>query len=218
MKLRIGTSGFSIKPADMLGFYAERLGAAEINNTFYRMPRASVLEGWASQVPPDFRFVLKVSQKITHYKRLRGVQEETAYLTDVVGALGGKLGSLLVQLPPNFKKDLDRLGPFLELLEGVAAAVEFRHPSWFDEETFGLLRRHDCAPVTSQTEETPDPPFAPTAGWGYLRLRRDGYTDDGLAEWKARIAAQPWDQAYVFFKHEQIAPDLAARLAADASS
>src|SRR3972149_11461367 len=102
MTLRIGTSGYSykewkgtfypedLKPADMLSFYAERLGTVEINNTFYHMPTKKLLQGWASQVPDSFRFVLKVSQKITHYKRLKGVEEEAAYLMDTIRVLGDK--------------------------------------------------------------------------------------------------------------------------------
>src|SRR5262245_25015574 len=134
MNLHVGTSGFSYKewkgffypknlPAkDMLRYYGERLRTVEINNTFYRMPRASVLQGWASEVPADFRFVLKASQKITHFQRLKDVMEPVTYLLEVAGALKERLGPLLFQLPPNMKKDASRLRSFLELLPQIGRA------------------------------------------------------------------------------------------------
>jgi uncharacterized protein YecE (DUF72 family) len=230
MNLRIGTSGYSykewkgnfypesLKAADMLSFYAQRLGTVEINNTFYRMPTLKLLDGWASQVPDTFRFVLKVSQKITHFKRLKGVEEEASYLMETVRTLGPKLGALLVQLPPNFARDDGRLSAFLDLISGVRAALEVRHPSWLEPEVFALLERHGVALVASQTDEEPEPRLVHTAPWGYLRLRKTSYQPSELEEWSKRIGAQGWDEAFVFFKHEQIAPDLAQKLSAAAVS
>ena len=230
MMLRIGTSGYSykewkgtfypedLKPADMLAYYAERLGTVEINNTFYRLPTRSLLEGWSSKVPDGFRFVLKVAQRITHFKRLKGVEEETSYLVETAGVMGDKLGALLVQLPPNFACDPARLDAFLGLLPGtMRAALEVRHPSWRNAEVLGLLERRGVALVASETDEAPAPDLARTAPWGYLRLRRSSYTPVDLSEWSRRIAGQGWNEAFVFFKHEQIAPDLAQKLAAAAS-
>jgi uncharacterized protein YecE (DUF72 family) len=141
-----GTSGFSYKPwvgrfyprkiaaGDMLRFYGQRLPACEIDNTFYRMPRADVLAGWAAQVPEDFRFTIKASRRITHFKRLKDTAEETGYLLKVVQELGSRLGALLFQLPPNLKKDTDRLARFLDLLPAeTPAAFEFREAGWFDD-------------------------------------------------------------------------------------
>ncbi|HVO39570.1 MAG TPA: DUF72 domain-containing protein [Spirochaetia bacterium] len=229
MKLRIGTSGYSykewkgtfypedLKAADMLRFYARHLGTVEINNTFYRMPTEKLLGAWASQVPETFRFVLKVSQKVTHFKRLNGVEEEVEYLLKTVGTLGEKLGALLVQIPPNFKRDDDRLKRFLGLLPaGVRAALEVRNPSWLDPEVYALLEKHGVALVASQTDEVPDPSIVTTAPWGYLRLRKSEYTPAELEEWSRTIAAQGWEEAFVFFKHEQIAPGLAEKLTAAA--
>ena len=135
MELHVGTSGYSYKEwkgpfypedlaaADMLRYYGERLGSVEINNTFYRMPKTSVLESWAEQVGDGFRFSIKASQKITHRKRLKEAGDETGYLVDTVRALGPKLGVLLFQLPPNLKADVERLEGFLAMLpEGTAAA------------------------------------------------------------------------------------------------
>ena len=230
MVLRIGTSGYSYKEwkgvfypenlaaADMLSYYARRLGTVEINNTFYRLPTAKLLEGWASQVPAEFRFVLKVSQKITHFKRLKGVEEETQYLLQALPALGGKLGALLVQLPPNLARDDQRLASFLGLLPaGLRAALEVRNPSWRDPAVYALLEKHGVALVASQTDEEPDPEIVPTAPWGYLRLRKSSYEPKELAAWSRRIAKTGWQEAFVFFKHEQIAPDLAEKMSAAAS-
>ncbi|OHD75129.1 MAG: hypothetical protein A2V99_07075 [Spirochaetes bacterium RBG_16_67_19] len=202
----------------MLSYYAQRLGTVEINNTFYRLPTAKLLEGWASQVPAEFRFVLKVSQKITHFKRLKGVEEETRYLLQALPALGGKLGALLVQLPPNLPRDDQRLAAFLDLLPaGLRAALEVRNPSWRDPAVYALLEKHGVALVASQTDEEPDPEILPTAPWGYLRLRKSSYEPKELAAWSRKIAKTGWQEAFVFFKHEQIAPDLAEKMSAAAS-
>src|SRR5882724_8208893 len=155
MNLYVGTSGYSYKewkgpfyPEDlpdkqMLRFYGERLRTVEINNTFYRMPKASVLEAWGEEVPSDFKFVLKASQRITHMQRLKDADDSVAYLLKVVAALGKRLGPLLFQLPPNFKKDAVRLQYFLARLPpDRRPALEFRHESWFDQEIFELLRDH----------------------------------------------------------------------------
>jgi uncharacterized protein YecE (DUF72 family) len=221
-----GTSGYSYKewkghfyPADlkadaMLAYYAERLKVVEINNTFYRMPKESVLLAWAAQVPEDFTFVLKASRRITHIKRLKEVGEEVRYLFQTANILGPKLGPTLFQLPPNLKKDLPRLTGFLALIpETGRAAMEFRHESWFDEETYAALRAHDVALVYSDEDEEKEAPFVSTASWGYLRLRRGSYD---LAAWATRIAAQPWSDAFVFFKHEEAGagPKMAAEFAA----
>jgi uncharacterized protein YecE (DUF72 family) len=226
MRILTGTSGYSYKewkghfyPADlkadaMLAYYSERLKVVEINNTFYRMPKESVLLAWAAQVPVDFTFVLKASRRITHIKRLKEVGEEVRYLFQTANILGPKLGPTLFQLPPNLKKDLPRLTGFLALIpETGRAAMEFRHESWFDEETYAALRAHDVALVYSDEDEEKEAPFVSTAGWGYLRLRRGSYD---LSDWAKRVAAQPWSDAFVFFKHEEAGagPKMAAEFAA----
>jgi uncharacterized protein YecE (DUF72 family) len=229
MLLRIGTSGFSykewkgvfypedLKAADMLSFYAERLKTVEINNTFYRLPTRKLLEGWSAQVPDDFRFVLKVSQKITHYKRLKDTNEEMAFLLESAQALGARLGPFLVQIPPNLKRDDDRLAVFLDLFpKGTRAAFEVRHPSWLEDPVLKILERHDVALVASQTDEEPEPLLVRTARWGYLRLRKTAYEPHELAAWAKKIAGLGWEEAFVFFKHEQIGPDLAQELSAAA--
>jgi len=221
MQVLVGTSGYAyrewkgslypkdIKSADMLRYYAERFTAVEINNTFYRMPQASVLSAWAGQVPPDFCFVLKGSQRITHMKRLKDAGEPVSYLLETADTLGPRLGPILFQLPPNFRRDLERLRAFLALLPALRPfAFEFRHESWDDEEVKAVLRERNAALVCADTEESGEDgaPIVPTADWGYLRLRRCDYTDTRLAPWRERILAQPWTRAFVFFKHEEGRP------------
>jgi uncharacterized protein YecE (DUF72 family) len=201
----------------MLSFYAERLPTVEINNTFYRLPKAAVLEEWAARTPSTFRFVLKASRKITHIHRLKDVGEMTDYLFKTAGTLGPKLGPILFQLPPYLKKDLDRLRRFCDGVARGRVAFEFRDESWLDDDVLEVLRGHDAALCVADTEGGPasdDLRLAATASFGYLRLRRDDYGDADLVRWLARIRAQPWSQAYVFFKHEDegAAPRLARRL------
>jgi uncharacterized protein YecE (DUF72 family) len=187
----------------MLRYYGECFRSVEINNTFYRMPKASVLENWAAEVPAEFKFVLKASQRITHFQRLKDAGDSLAYLLKVAGVLKERLGPLLFQLPPHFKKDLPRLREFLALLPSEAiAAFEFRDPSWFDEEIFTLLRTHRVALCIAEAEEGVEVPFVPTADWGYLRLRRPDYGDAELKTWGDRIREQNWQNAFIFFKHE----------------
>ena len=235
VRLLAGASGFAYKPwkgpfypadlpdAGMLAYYAARLPTVEINNTFYRLPKAEVLAGWAEQTPANFRFVLKASRRITHIHRLKEVGELVDYFLTTAGTLGDKLGPLLFQLPPHMKKDLERLRVFLELVpKERRVALEFRNPSWFEDDVYELLRAHDAALCVAETGSEDDDeegdsepvPLVATASWGYLRLRRDDYTDADLAAWATRIAAQPWSEAYVFFKHEDqgAAPKLALRL------
>lgn len=217
VELHTGTSGYSYKEwkgsfypedlsnAEMLSYYGERLGAVEINNTFYRLPKASVLENWAEQVPDSFLFSIKASRKITHFARLKETAAEpTEYLLSTVKTLGSRLGVVLFQLPPNFKKDLERLAAFLDTLDDATpAAFEFRHDSWKDEEVHSLLQERGVALVCADTEDSDDDePVVTTTSWGYLRLRRPDYSDEDLERWAEHVRATGWDRAMVFFKHE----------------
>lgn len=214
MKLFAGTSGYSYKewkgsfyPDDlsdkeMLHYYGGHLPAVEINNTFYRLPKADMLENWAGQVPEDFQFVLKASRKITHFKKLKDADEETNYLLSTAKTLGSRLGVILFQQPPYLRKNADLLKSFLELIPNdIRAAFEFRHHSWFDNETYALLKEKNCALCIADTEDS-DGQIVSTADWGYLRLRKPDYSETALSDWKNQIQAQNWDRAYVFFKHE----------------
>lgn len=194
--------------------YGERFRAVEINNTFFRLPKAAVLETWAADVPADFKFVLKASRGITHMKRLKNAGDSVSGLLEMAGVLKQRLGALLFQLPPNMKKDLSRLRDFLALLPPeVRAAFEFRHQSWFVDEVFGLLREHGAALCIAEAEDHLDIPFVATADFGYLRLRMPDYSDADLTSWIKRVREQNWQDAFIFFKHEDQAngPRLAQR-------
>lgn len=226
MKLYVGTSGYSYKEwkgsfypekipaAQMLSYYSSRLPAVELNNTFYRLPQRTMVEGWKTQVPENFRFAVKASQRITHFKRLKEATAETNYMLETVSALEDRLGVVLFQLPPNMKKDLERLETFLrDLPASTPAAFEFRHPTWFDDDVIELLRRENRVLAVSDTDDLPTNHIDKTADWGYLRLRRVQYSEADLVEWIERIRAQHWQHAFVFFKHEDEAtgPKLAAQ-------
>jgi uncharacterized protein YecE (DUF72 family) len=215
MNLYVGTSGYSYKewkgpfyPEDlpdkqMLHYYGERFRTVEINNTFYRMPKASVLEAWAAEVPAEFKFVLKASQRITHMQRLKDAGDSVSYLIKTAQTLKERLGPFLFQLPPFLKKDAPRLRDFLALLPpGQQAAFEFRHQSWFDAEIFELLREGGAVLCIAEADNELEIPFRSTADWGYLRLRRPDYGDPELKAWGERVRQQNWREAYVFFKHE----------------
>lgn len=228
MQIHAGTSGFAykewkgsfypsdLKDGDMLSFYGRRFDAVEINNTFYRMPSASVLEGWSEQVPADFSFILKASRRITHQKKLRDVADDVAYLYGVSEVLGPRLGPILFQLPPYLKKDLALLDDFLAVIpEGKRAALEVRSGSWLEDDVYDRLKGKGVALVVSDTaeEKTPDAVVVATADWGYARLRRVEYTEAGLAEWLDRFQEAGWTELFAFFKHEDegTGPELARR-------
>ncbi len=217
MRLHVGTSGYSyaewkgtfypqgMPAAKMLEFYAAQFGTVEINNTFYRMPEAKMLEKWLSQVPPAFLFALKAPQRITHQKRLVDAGEDVQHFCEVATTLGDRLGPLLFQLPPYARKDTAKLRDFIVTLPPAPrVAMEFRHDSWCDEEVYAILRQRDIALCLSDTDEVTNLAalIVPTASWGYMRLRRTDYPGNMLAEWRERIESQPWSEAFVFFKHE----------------
>jgi uncharacterized protein YecE (DUF72 family) len=214
MQVLVGTSGYSydawkgsfypreLPTSQRLRYYAERLPTVEINSTFYQLPTTKTLTQWAGEVPPNFVFVLKASQRITHRLRLANAAEATAHLFEVSTALGDKRGAFLFQLPPFLKKDLPRLVGFLDgLPDRMKATFEFRHPSWFEDDVYEALRVRGAALCVADTDEGQGP-IVSTADWGYLRLRRTDYSEAELDAWAERIDVQPWQRAYVFFKHE----------------
>jgi len=222
MEIRVGTSGYAYKewrgsfypekqkPAEMLRYYAERFSTVEINNTFYKLPERGTLERWAEQVPAGFVFVLKASQRITHRQRLSPESKQTVdFMLDVASALGPRLGPILFQTPPLLKKDVARLRAFLDFLpRDQPFAFEFRHETWHDAEVHETLKGRNAALVCADTDESGEAgaPITPTADWGYLRLRRLDYDDRTLRPWADRIRSQPWQRAFVFFKHEEGRP------------
>ena len=226
-KLRAGASGYSfkewkgvfypgdIKAEEMLAFYSARLPTVEINNTFYRMPKTSVIENWAAAAPQDFRFSIKASQRITHMSRLRAetAAEPVGYLYKNLAALGAKRGPVLFQLPPNMKKDLARLTEFLSLLpNGHNATFEFRNDTWFDDEVYATLKGAGAALCLSEREDSAPPPLVETTTWGYVRLRLETYSDADLKKWVRQLEAASWKETYVYFMHEPTAPGYALKL------
>lgn len=225
MQFIVGTSGYSypgwkgsfyppkLPQKEMLSFYAQRFATVELNNTFYRLPNESTIESWVGQVPGTFRFAVKAPQTITHRKRLKEVKAETEQLFQIVSAFDKHLGPLLFQLPPNLKKDLPRLEDFLGLIEGQKkpSAFEFRHESWFDDEVAESLSSHGCPLCLADMEDAPAPKLTRTANWGYVRLRRDNYSDSQIREWIKKLRSQEWREAFVYFKHDDVG--LGAKLA-----
>jgi uncharacterized protein YecE (DUF72 family) len=233
VRVLVGTSGYSYAPwkgsfypeklpaAKMLAYYAGQLPTVEINNTFYRMPAAELLQRWSAETPESFSFVLKSPKRITHERRLLDAGDTVKRFYETAAVLGPKLGPALFQLPPNLKKDRPRLEAFLTQLREAAPqarpAFEFRHESWFSDDVFAALRAQRAALCIAEDEELATP-FEATADWGYLRLRRQDYDEAALAAWAGRLRERgaAWSDAWVFFKHEDEGkgPKLAAQMIA----
>ena len=216
MQVLAGTSGYAfkewkgsfypdgVKDDGMLGFYATRFPTVEINNTFYRMPKENVLEGWASQVPETFTFAIKASQRITHFGRLKPETKDALdYMLRNTNLLGSKLGPMLFQLPPNMQKDIERLKVFLDFLPRTRRfTMEFRHSSWFDEDVVEALKAKDVAMTIIDQDDFATPPIV-SASWGYVRLHRLDYDEQALKQWAERVKEPGWSQVYVYFKHDE---------------
>jgi len=214
MRLYVGTSGYSypgwkghfyptdLPDAEMLRYYAERLPCVEVNNTFYRMPKQDVVDKWAADVPDGFRFVVKASRRITHFAKLADCQDALGFLWRSLERLGDKLGAVLFQMPPYFRKDVTRLSGFLATLPaGMRPVFEFRHKSWFDDEAYECLRAGGAALCVSDRAGELD--IVSTADFGYFRLREPEYGDDELERLAATIRAREWSEVFAFFKHEE---------------
>jgi uncharacterized protein YecE (DUF72 family) len=215
MRVLCGTSGYDYEPwrgrfypedlpkSKMLPYYASRLPAVEINYSFRRMPTEKLTRAWAAQVPEGFRFTLKAWQRITHHARLRDTGEMVASFSKAARALGPKLGPALYQLPPNLKRDDALFAAFLaELPSDVPAAFEFRHESWFADETFRALERAGAALCVAESEDLATPRVR-TAPFGYLRLRRPDYPETELDAWAAWVRGAGFTKdVSAFFKHE----------------
>jgi len=229
VNLRVGTSGYNfpewkgtfypakMAEAKMLEYYAQRLSTVEVNYTFYRMPNAKTVAGWDAATPAGFTFVLKAPQRITHIARLRDVDDPLRYFLETGRKLGPKLGPILFQLPPNFKKDLDRLNDLLtQFPADLRCAWEFRHESWFVDDVYAALRVGNAALCVADTEAGHTPLVA-TADFGYMRLRDEGYKKADLEQWAKTVKelGKGWQDAFIFFKHEEsgIGPKLAQEFA-----
>ena len=220
MRIWVGTSGFGYKEwrgkfyperfsaKEMLRFYASRFAAVEINNSFYRLPKETVLRSWSEQVPPEFRFVLKAPRIITHTKRLKDAGAEVEDLFSVIKALGSNQSAILFQLPPNFKKDVERLQTFLCLLPADRqVAFEFRHSSWFTDEVYALLNQFHAGFVINASPHFPSREMI-TDQIMYIRFHGPGklynslYSQEQLQTWADKIRPQLAQHAvYGFFNN-----------------
>jgi uncharacterized protein YecE (DUF72 family) len=224
----IGTSGYNypewkgtfypptLAASKMLPYYAARFATVEINYTFYRIPTEKLVTGWAAQVPEAFKFTLKAPKRITHEKKLKDCGDLVRGFCDVAATLGPRLGALLFQLPPFFKRDLATLDEFLATLPPkVVATFEFRHDSWHDEEVYARLRDRNIALCIADTGER-STPLVPTADYGYFRLRDEGYQQADIERWADTMVerAAGWRETFIYFKHEDEGkgPDFANRL------
>jgi uncharacterized protein YecE (DUF72 family) len=224
MMLYAGTSGFSyaswkgrfypktIPGAKMLAYYAQRLNGVELNGSFYRTPPETTLLTWAAATPPGFRFCMKANRGLTYSAEAFDKVGLARIFTGRIAVLGERLGPVLLQFPPTRQKNLGLLDSLLEAL-GRPAAAEFRHESWFDVETFGVIRRHGGALVVTDEAKWPRAPLVALGSVAYFRLRR-GYTNASLQPWVADVgsALATHDEVHVYFKHDPGSPALARRL------
>ncbi len=222
--LYAGTSGFSyaswkgifypagLSGARMLGYYAERLNGVELNGSFYRTPPEATLAKWAEGTPPAFRFCMKAHRGLTYSAEGFDRVGLARIIGERLAPLGDRLGPILLQFPPARQRDIELLDSLLGAL-GRRAAAEFRHESWFDDETYRVIRAHGGALVVTDEEKWPRAPLMELGPVAYFRLRR-GYTEQSLKPWladlKAAVAAH--DEVHVYFKHDPEAPALAQRV------
>jgi uncharacterized protein YecE (DUF72 family) len=221
----VGTSGYNypewrgtfypekFSTNKMLAYYAERFRTVEINYTFYRMPTEKLLKSWADGTPDNFSFTLKAPKRITHDAKLQRCEDNLQAFCRSAVTLGPKLGVLLFQLAPNFKRNTEVLKAFLDLLpEGTRAAFEFRHASWFEGDVFDALRARNMALCIADSEKL-STPIEATADYGYFRLRDEGYQQADLEKWASTVKQLPPTDTFVYFKHEEqgLGPDFARR-------
>ena len=212
-----GTSGFaypSWKPdfyppklpaKDFLKHYATRLNAVEINYTFRQLPKTTTLENWIAATPEGFTFVCKAHQRITHIFRLRE-SEFTDVFFKAIDPLRAtrRLGPVLFQLAPNLKADLPLLTAFVEKLpRDIRCAFEFRNKSWLVDEVYRLFEKHGIALCLAESDKF-EVPEVLTAGFVYVRLRKEDYSTAERAEVAERVRGMlaGGRDVYVFFKHE----------------
>lgn len=235
MTVHVGTSGWQYRdwrgpvyppglPSDRwLEHYATRFATVESNNAFYRLPERRTFESWAARTPDDFVWAVKVSRYLTHVRRLRDPDEPVARFVDRAGGLGTKLGAVLLQLPPRFRADAERLDRTLARFPADwRVAVEVRDPSWDHEEIRAVLEARGAA-LCLADRVGPLRPRWRTADWAYLRFHegraapRPCYGRQALETWGRRLLEQwgPDVEAYVYFNndHRACAPANAATFA-----
>ncbi|HEV3101421.1 MAG TPA: DUF72 domain-containing protein [Candidatus Dormibacteraeota bacterium] len=196
----------------MLAYYSERLRGVELNGSFYRTPPETTLRNWAESTPQDFRFCMKANRGLTYSADAFDRVGLARILRDRLTPLGERLGPILLQFPPVRQRNVALLDGLLEAL-GHRAAAEFRHESWFHDETYAVLKTHGAAMVVTDEEKWPRAPFVEVGPVAYFRLRR-GYSVKALAPWieTLRTAMGSHDEVHVYFKHDPPAPRLALRV------
>jgi uncharacterized protein YecE (DUF72 family) len=221
VEARVGCSGWNYAhwrepvyagaPASRwLGLYAERFDTVEVNATFYRLPTRKAVAGWVERTPDDFLFAVKASRYLTHIKRLQDLGPGLERFLERIEPLlrSPKLGPLLWQLPPTFRRDDERLAAALARLPTLEHAIEFRHASWFADEVYALLRDHAVALVIGDDPRRAFQTYELTAPWTFVRFhsgsrgRRGNYSDAELAEWAERIRGWPVERAYLYFNND----------------
>jgi len=199
--IRVGCSGWVYRhwrgvfyPADLaqkrwFEHYAAHFDTVEINASFYRVPLAATFHGWREKAPPGFRYAVKVNRFITHMKKLLECEQSLDQFIALARPLGDKLGPLLIQLPPSLHKDLPRLDQFLQRLPSdIEHVVEFRHNSWYEEDTLALLDGHGVGFVSHDLKGLVSPRWA-SGRVAYVRLHgtsgkyRGRYTEGQIADW-----------------------------------
>lgn len=193
------------KAADYLAHYASELNSVEINHTFRRFPRLELIERWAQATPESFRFSFKMHQSVTHRYRLKNVEQSVSDFLEQLVPLGPRLGVVLFQLPPFFKKDLERLHTFVGALpDGFRFALEFRHDSWDDDDVRECLSDRGVA-LCAADLEIEDTDIVHTAPFAYLRLRKEPpYTDSEIETARSLIrkAQEQVGDVYLYAKHD----------------
>lgn len=233
--IHVGCSGWNYRdwrgrlyPSDVparrwLECYAQRFDTVEVNATFYRLATRASVERWLAQTPEDFCFSVKASRYLTHVKRLAGIDQGLRRFYEPLAPLrdAGRLGAVLWQLPETFQRDERALARLLEQLPDGRHAIELRHPSWFVQSVFALLRTHDVALVLGDHPQRPFQTHQATAGWRYIRFhygtrgRRGNYSKTELEEWAQRLHRwRATHELLVYFNNdwEGFAPENALRL------
>ena len=208
-EVRIGCSGWNyahwrervypkgLPPKRWLEHYASLFDTVEVNSTFYRLPKVPAVRGWVEQSPADFLFAVKMSRYLTHIRRLGGLDTGIPLFYERIAPLAEspKLGPVLWQLPPTFKRDDERLGAALGMLPEGRHAFELRHPTWYVEQVYEALRRHSVALVIPDSPKYPFRELELTADWTFVRFhhgtrgRRGNYSETEIREWAERIDA-----------------------------
>jgi uncharacterized protein YecE (DUF72 family) len=218
-RLLVGTSGFSYKgwaprfyppelrAADLLPYYAARLPAVELNNTYYASPTPAKIEAWLAATPGDFRFSVKAQRGGSFRALQTDPAGSVAWLTGPYRAFGERLGTVLFRVPDNARRDDAKLAALLAAWPAdLPLTMEFQDPSWHVDETFGALAGIGAALCATELPEDTEPPTLRRTGpFLYLRLRRHDYDQADLVTWAARL--EPFlaagDDAFVFFRHDE---------------